>query len=838
VKSALADDENQTPPSSQLAGMAKLAFGALSFEFGSGDLASPSTDELELDLSDPLQNRIGDYQLLEVIGKGGMGVVYRAHQVSLDREVALKLLAAGPWASAEFVERFRREAQHAARMHHPNIVTIYEVGCAEALHFFSMRLVRGMTLAARLKQGGKVAPMQAAQWMLPIARAVDYAHRLGVVHLDLKPANVLLDENDEPHIADFGLARYLGQSAPVADDVISGTPSYMAPEQAAAAQAKISAATDVWGLGAILYELITGLPPFYAPTLHQTLKLVGEGTLRRPRRYSPNVPADLEAIAEKCLARDPALRYASAGDMVSDLEAFVQGRSVSARPLNAVQRLGHWLVREPKFAIAALLAILGLLVGGGAYLPQWQRAAIPPKSIAVLPFVNQGGEADRYFSEGLSDELIASLAQLRDLKVISRNSSSAFSGKQLDRKAIADKLGVATLLEGSVRRNGDEVDVMAELVDAVDGRLRWSQIYHHDLRGIFAIQSEIVAAIAQELHVGQPGASGAIDAARHDVPPSGDVVAYQATLQGNFYYMRSTAEDTHKAIDYYEQAVATDPNYAVAYAALAQAGTDYVTRFSLPPADTATVRETAQRAATTALRLAPDLPEAHVARGYVLAGLDLDLIGGDAELRRAVELAPRNPLIVFRYALSQGNLGHFEDAVALFRRTLALDPLSSRAQYKLAYILMDMQRYEEAEAVLRKAIELQPQANHHYAYLAVLDILRGKPATALADARQETSEFWRLWALALAQYAGSLKADADASLQKLIAENADDSPFQIAEVYALRKQPDEVFRWLDHANATRDAGLQGMLSSPLIAAYRDDPRYVALARQLKLLPQN
>jgi len=816
--------------------MARLAFGAHSFEFGSsGDLAAPSTDELELDLSDPMQNRIGDYELLELIGKGGMGVVYRAHQGSLDREVAVKLLAAGPWASQEFVERFRREAQHAARMQHPNIVAIYEVGCAEALHFISMRLVRGVTLAARLKQSGPVAPMRAARWMLPVARAVEYAHRLGVVHLDLKPANVLLDENDEPHIADFGLARRLGQPTAAVEDVVSGTPSYMAPEQAAAAQASISAATDVWGLGAILYELITGLPPFYAPTLHETLKLVGEGTLRRPRRYAPKVPADLEAIAEKCLTRDPAQRYASAGDVVADLEAFVQDRPVSVRPRNTVQRIGHWFMRERKFAIAASLAVLGLLIGAGAYVQQWQRAAIPAKSIAILPFVNEGADTDRYFAEGVSDELIASLAQLRDLKVIGRNSSAGIARKMFSIRAIGEKLGVATVLEGSVRRNGDQVDVMAELVDAADGRLRWSQIYHHQLRDIFAIQSEMVAAISQELKV---GASGSIEAARRDVPPNGDVVAYQALLQGNFYYLRSTAEDTRKAIDYYEQAVATDPNYAIAHAALAQAGTDYVTRFSLRPEDTAEARETAQQAAATALRLAPALAEAHVARGYVLAGLDLDLIGGDAELRRAVELAPRDPLIVFRYALSQGNLGHFEDAVELFRRTIALDPLSSRAQYKLGYFLIDLRRYDEAEAALRKAIELQPQANHHYAYLAVLEILRGRPATALENARQETSTFWRLWALALAQHAGGATADADASLQKLVAENAEDSPFQIAEVYALRKQPDEVFRWLEHARVVHDAGLQGMLSSPLIAAYRDDPRYVMLARQLKLLPGN
>ena len=359
--------------------LANLAFGSMSRTAITGasqgrNLAFLPSDALELDLTDPAQRQFGDYELLELIGEGGMGVVYRARQASLDRDVAVKLLAAGPWASREFVERFRREAQNAARMQHPNIVAIYEVGSAEELHFFSMRLIQGPSLAAVVKREGRLPAMRAATLMHTIAEAVDYAHRLGVLHLDLKPANVLIDEGGNPHVADFGLARRVDTALAADNDEISGTPSYMAPEQATAGARKITPATDIWGLGAILYELVTGQPPFLGPTPQQTLKLVVEGALTSPREHEKNLPRDLAAIIEKCMAREVANRYATAHDMADDLARFQNGYMVKARPLNTLQRSARWARREPKVVVSALLALLALLVGLAATTTQWRRA--------------------------------------------------------------------------------------------------------------------------------------------------------------------------------------------------------------------------------------------------------------------------------------------------------------------------------------------------------------------------------------------------------------------------------------------------------------------------------
>ncbi|HVT31608.1 MAG TPA: serine/threonine-protein kinase, partial [Rhodanobacteraceae bacterium] len=374
-----------SPPPDPLAWIDASGAAIATIAFGSGRGAAPDltqlrhlallpVDTLDLDLSDLSQRRFGDYELLERIGEGGMGVVYRARQIDLDREVAVKLLAAGPWASREFIERFHREAQNAARMQHPNIVTVYDVGSAEELHFFSMQLIRGQSLAAAIRDDGPFEPMRAATLMRTVAEALAYAHSLGVLHLDLKPANILLDEKGVPHVADFGLARRIDSALASDAEEISGTPSYMAPEQAEARAQKITAATDIWGLGAILHEFVTAEPPFRGATANEVLRLVREGNVPPPRRLAPGLPRDLEAIILKCLARTPADRYASARDLADDLARFIERRAVRARPLNGVQRLGRWVRREPRVAIASGIAVAALVAGLAATTREWHRA--------------------------------------------------------------------------------------------------------------------------------------------------------------------------------------------------------------------------------------------------------------------------------------------------------------------------------------------------------------------------------------------------------------------------------------------------------------------------------
>lgn len=317
-------------------------------------------DPLALDLADPGQRRLGDYELVELIGIGGMGAVYRARQPSLERDVALKLLGIGPWASDAFVERFRREARNAARMQHPNIVTIFDVDADDDLHFYTMRLVDGASLAQRLAADPVRDPAGAARMVRTIAEAVDYAHRLGVLHLDLKPANVLVDEAGEPQVADFGLARRRDE-LPTEGFEISGTPGYMAPEQVRGDSAAIGPATDVWGLGAILHELLHGTPP-------------ASTGVQRPRADPCAVPRDLQAIMQRCFAHQPDARYASARELADDLGRFLEHRPVHARRLNVLQRAGRWAQREPRLAASIAIGVAVLLGGLVATTLQWQRA--------------------------------------------------------------------------------------------------------------------------------------------------------------------------------------------------------------------------------------------------------------------------------------------------------------------------------------------------------------------------------------------------------------------------------------------------------------------------------
>ncbi len=484
--------------------IANLGFGSRASS-QSGSLGLLTEESLMLDLSDPKQRKLGDYELIEIIGEGGMGVVYRAHQHSLDRDVAVKLLAAGPWASREFVQRFVDEAQNAARMQHPNIVTIYEVGSAEELHFFSMRLIRGESLASLLKRDGRLDPRRAATLLRTIAEAVDYAHRLGVLHLDLKPANVLVDENGVPNVADFGLARRIETGLAADNHEISGTPSYMAPEQATAGAQKITPATDVWGLGAIGYELIAGQPPFVAHTPQATLKLVVSEPLRPLHEAQVEVPRDLAAIIEKCMTRDTAQRYASARELADDLGRYLAGYAVTARPLKAPQRVWRWAQRQPYIAVFGALFLFTLVAGLVGVAWQWRRATANADLAIHTLWKSRTDTAQKLMEQGDAyPALTNAVANLREMQAHGDRSDAA-----LERLRIGTVLANAPQLI-DVIPFGKEADVTAlaispdaktvaiaddrivHLVDIVSGKDLWHVDTLNKSFGMMAIHNDIV----------------------------------------------------------------------------------------------------------------------------------------------------------------------------------------------------------------------------------------------------------------------------------------------------------------------------------------------------------
>ena len=496
--------------------------------------------------------------------------------------------------------------------------------------------------------------------------------------------------------------------------------------------------------------------------------------------------------------------------------------------------------RRLDFLIIAVLGIaVALLLADRFFLRHGANPAVAEKSIAVLPFANTSGDAgNEYFSDGMSEELINALGRLQDLTVIGRSSSFQFKGKGEDAKSIGAKLGVAYLLEGSVRKAEDKVRIAVELVKATNGASVWSETYDRDLKDIFALQSDIAMQVARKLQstlLGNAGAAAGTHDLKPDAPPSGNVTAYNALLQGNFYFERRTEEDVRKAIDLYQQATQLDARYALAHAKLTYARIELDASFT-PSAGAARAALQAEvRDALAAARAVdPESADLHLAQGYVLEVLDFDLPGAQAEYLRAAKLAPQNPLVAVRLALIQSYVGQFDAAAAGFRHMLTLDPLSARGHQYLGMALARLGRYAEAEAMLRHGIELQPQAAVQHAYLAGMQVLAGRPVEALATAQQEPDEFWRNWALAFAADANGDRAASDRALDWLIKNDADDGASQIAQVYGYRKQPDEAFKWLDHALESHDGGLQQMRISLFLAPYEKDPRYAAIARKVRV----
>src|SRR5947207_4873174 len=398
----------------------------------------------------------GDYEFLEEIGRGGQGVVYRAHQKSLNRTVALKVIGLGPWATEPHLKRFRREAEAAANLNHPFIVPIHEVGEREGFCYFSMNFIEGGQLDEVVKHTPISIP-QAAELIAKVARTVHYAHEHGILHRDVKPGNILLDKNGEPHLADFGLARLVeAESTVTGTRELLGTPSYMAPEQAAGDTAKVSKATDVYGLGAVLYQLLTRHPPFAGGTTYETIKLMLDTEPRKPRVLNRKIDRELSTICLKCLEKDPKRRYSSPLALAEDLEHWLKHEPIQAKPSGFFTHTRKWVRRNPSTTVLATL-LIALAIGLSVSVWKHKPAVVIPKSIAVLPFENLSEDPNNaYFAEGIQEEILTRLASVADLKVISRTSTQRYHSKPANLAEIAKQLGVANIVEGSVQKATDQ----------------------------------------------------------------------------------------------------------------------------------------------------------------------------------------------------------------------------------------------------------------------------------------------------------------------------------------------------------------------------------------------
>ncbi len=647
----------------------------------------------------PMSMDFGDYELLEQIGRGGQGVVFRARQKSLNRIVALKVIGLGHWATEAHLKRFRLEAEAAARLEHPGIVPIHEVGEREGSCYFSMKFVEGGQLDEIVRRS-PMSIRQAAELIAKVARTVHYAHEHGILHRDIKPGNILLDQKGEPHLTDFGLARLVESESTVTRTMeVLGTPSYMAPEQAVGNNAAVSSVIDVYGLGAVLYQLLTGQPPFAGGTTYETIKLLLETEPRQPRLLNPKVDRDLSTICLKCLEKDPKRRYSAALALAEDLDRWLKHEPIQARHTGIFARGEKWVRRNPTSALltASLLA-LAAVVGWNIWKSELLSHPVTT-GIAVLPFENLNEQKENAaFADGVQDDILTKLAKIADLKVISRTSVMDYRGKRNVRQ-IGNELRVSHVLEGSVRRTGTRLHLNAQLIDTRTDTHVWVEQYDRDLNDLFAIQSEVAQKVANQLHAKiTPAEKVAIE-----TKPTGDLVAYDLYSRANDILSgkNSRPQDFAQAVDLLNRAVVRDPSFLDGYCQLAFAHDQlYFDGIDHTPARLAMAKD----AVDLAFRLKPDSGEAHFAQAVHLYRGYLDYDGALAELEIARQTLPNDARIFQLMGMIQRRQGRGEDSRRNLERAAELDPRDIGTLDTLAWDYARFRRYAEAKTWLTRAV--------------------------------------------------------------------------------------------------------------------------------------
>ena len=679
----------------------ETGLGPLAGESGDKESTSLPGDSARAHAADVLMD-FGDYELLEEIGRGGQGVVYRARQKSLKRTIALKVIGLGQWATEAHLKRFRREAEAAANLDHPCIVPIYEVGEREGSCYFSMKFIDGGQLDEVTKRQ-PISARTAAELVAKLARTVHHAHEHGILHRDIKPGNVLLDRNGEPHLTDFGLARLVETESTVTRTMeVLGTPSYMAPEQAVGNNARVSRATDVYGLGAVFYQLLTGHPPFAGGTTFETVRLVLDTEPRQPRLWNPKIDRDLATICLKCLEKDPQRRYSSALALAEDLEHWLKHEPIRAKRSGVFTHGRKWLWRNPTTA-GLIASLVALAVGAGVIVWKSELVRRPiPASIAVLPFLDLSQVKDQeYFCDGMSEEILDTLAKVDGLRVVARTSSFSFKGKNVNVSEIRKKLNVENVLEGSLRREGNRIRISAQLINTRNGFHLWSETYERDLKGVFALQDEITRAIVDALKI-----KLAVSLPTHE---QRNTEAYDLYLRGEYEFRRAESSLTADAYDradaFYRQALARDPNFAEAAAELARSrlSRHWFVSFLAPP-ELEEVKSIIDRA----LALAPNSPESHLALGLFFYRGHRQYENALKEFDRTLELQPNNALARQYCAAVYRRRGEWERALADFQRAQELDPRDTTIAMNIGNTYLALRLWEDAERAELRALAIDP----------------------------------------------------------------------------------------------------------------------------------